>query len=256
MRIRNLIVASIAALMTIVACEPETDLGLPSIKIDGDGTMAFEAAGGDQQVKITATRDWMAECDAEWLILSPENGKASLDAQTVVVTAKENKGMDRTADIKFTIGMSSKTLTVTQKGPGGSTEALIVYANDFDKEVATQTYGSGTSWPYLDQFEGWMNEKGTGAANVTYTYAGMSARANSTSSSSYSDYEGSGNNNMFFGKSAYLAVKNIALGSAVNFTLSFGSEKYLKDGNSVFTNSEFHIWLSNDGGAKWVELTD
>ena len=256
MRIRNLIAASIAALMAIVACEPETDLGLPSIKIDGDGTMAFEAAGGDQQVKITATRDWMAECDAEWLILSPENGKASLDAQTVVVTAKENKGMDRTADIKFTIGMSSKTLTVTQKGPGGSTEALIVYANDFDKEVATQTYGSGTSWPYLDQFEGWMNEKGTGAANVTYTYAGMSARANSTSSSSYSDYEGSGNNNMFFGKSAYLAVKNIALGSAVNFTLSFGSEKYLKDGNSVFTNSEFHIWLSNDGGAKWVELTD
>jgi hypothetical protein len=43
MRIRNLIVASIAALMAIVACEPETDLGLPSIKIDGDGTMAFEA---------------------------------------------------------------------------------------------------------------------------------------------------------------------------------------------------------------------
>lgn len=248
--------ASIAALMAIVACEPETDLGLPSIKIDGDGTMAFEAAGGDQQVNITATRDWMAEYDVDWLMLSPENGKASLDAQTVVVTAKENKGMDRTADIKFTIGMSSKTVTVTQKGPGGSTEALIVYSNDFDKEVATQTYGSGTSWPYLDQFDGWKNEKGTGAANVTYAYNGMSARANSTSSSSYSDYEGSGNNNMFFGKSAYLAVKNISLGSAVNFTLSFGSEKYSKDNGSVFKNSEFHIWLSNDGGAKWVELTD
>lgn len=256
MRIRNLIVASIAALMAIVACEPETDLGLPSIKIDGDGTMAFEAAGGDQQVNITATRDWMAEYDVDWLMLSPETGKASLDAQTVVVTAKENKGMDRTADIKFTIGMSSKTVTVTQKGPGGSAEALIVYSNDFDKEVATQTYGSGTSWPYLDQFDGWKNEKGTGAANVTYAYNGMSARANSTSSSSYSDYEGSGNNNMFFGKSAYLAVKNISLGSAVNFTLSFGSEKYSKDNGSVFKNSEFHIWLSNDGGAKWVELTD
>ena len=126
MRIRNLIVASIAALMTLMSCDQVTDLGLPSIKVDGDGTIAFEAAGGDQQVTLTATRDWIAEYDAEWLILSPEGGEASLDAQTVTVTAKANTGMDRSADIKFTIGMSSKTVTVTQEGPGGSTEALIV----------------------------------------------------------------------------------------------------------------------------------
>lgn len=254
MRIRNLIVASIAALMTLMSCDQVTDLGLPSIKVDGDGTIAFEAAGGDQQVTLTATRDWIAEYDAEWLILSPEGGEASLDAQTVTVTAKANTGMDRSADIKFTIGMSSKTVTVTQKGPGGSTEALIVYANDFDKEKAEKTYGSGSSYPYLDQFDGWMNAKGTGAANVTYVYKGMSTRSNSTSNSDYSDYPGSGVNNLFFGANAYFAIKNIAVSDVAGFSLSFGTEKY--DGNdktAAFDPNEFHVYLSKDG-SKWVEL--
>ena len=50
MRIRNLIAASLAALMALVSCDPLTDLGLPSIKVDGNGTIAFESAGGDQQI--------------------------------------------------------------------------------------------------------------------------------------------------------------------------------------------------------------
>ena len=109
------------------------------------------------------------------------------------MTTLENTGLDREASLKFTIGMKSKYLTVYQDGPGGSAEALIVYYNDFDKEEATKTYGSSNgSWPYLDQFEGWKNAVGTGAADVSYSFKGMSARANSTSDSNYSDYPGSG----------------------------------------------------------------
>ncbi len=237
------------------ACqEPEQPLGTPDISLSAT-EMTFDVAGGEQQLEVKATRDWMAETDADWVVVSPESGKASGDAYTVTVTTLENTGLDREASVKFTIGMKSKYLTVTQAGPGGSAEALIVYHNDYDKEVAEKTYGSGSSWPYLDQFDGWKNAKGTGVANVDYAYSGMSARSNSTSNSSYSDYEGSGNNNMFFGKSAYLATKNIALGSATGFTLTFGTEKYSQDNGSVFKNSEFHIFLSNDG-QKWVELTD
>ena len=217
--------------------------------------MNFESACGEQTLTVTASRDWMVETDADWVVVSPESGLASADAQTVTVTVLENKGLDRSVDVKFTIGMKSKYLTVSQAGPGGSAEDLIVYYNDYDKEVAEKTYGSGSSWPYLDQFAGWQNQTGTGAANVTYSYSGMSARANSTSDSNYSDYAGSGNNNMFFGKSAYLATKNIALGGATDFTLTFGTEKYSQDNGSVFKNSEFHIYLSNDGN-KWVEFTD
>ena len=236
MKIRTLFCGIIASLAALVACqEEEVNLGTPNIVLS-ETEMNFESAGGEQTLTVTASRDWMVETDADWVVVSPESGLASADAQTVTVTVLENKGLDRSVDVKFTIGMKSKYLTVSQAGPGGSAEDLIVYYNDYDKEVAEKTYGSGSSWPYLDQFAGWQNQTGTGAANVTYSYSGMSARANSTSDSNYSDYAGSGNNNMFFGKSAYLATKNIALGGATDFTLTFGTEKYSQDNGSVFKN--------------------
>ena len=244
-----------SAVAFFAACTQENvDLGTPDITID-KSEMTFDVAGGNQTLIVTATRDWKVETDADWVVVSPESGAASADPQTVTVSVLENPDMDRNADIKFTIGMKSKYLTVSQAGPGGSPEALIVYYNDFDKEEATRTYGTGSSWPYLDQFEGWKNATGTGAANVEYAFKGMSARANSTSDSNYSDYAGSGKNNMFFGSAAYFSTNNIALNGATGLTLTFGTEKYSQDNGSVFTNSEYKIFLSNDG-AKWVELTD
>ena len=256
MKLQKLFWGALASLAAFAACEePEQNLGTPDISLSVT-EMTFDVAGGEQELAVSATRDWKVETDADWVVVSPESGAASAEAYKVTVTALENTGLDREASLKFTIGMKSKYLTVSQEGPGGSAEALIVYYNDFDKEEATKTYGnSGSSWPYLDQFEGWKNATGTGAADVEYAFNGMSARANSTSDSNYSDYEGSGKNNMFFGASAYFATKNIALGGAKDFTLTFGTEKYSQDNGSVFTNSEFHIFLSQDG-AKWVELTD
>lgn len=262
MRIRNLIAASLAALMALVSCDQLTDLGLPSIKVDGNGTIAFEVAGGDQQITVTATRDWVAEYDADWLILSPEGGKASLDAQTVTVTAKANTGMDRSADVKFTIGMSFKTVTVTQKGPGGSAEALIVYANDFDKEEAVK----GSSWTtYLDQFQGWHNEKGTGINTVTYGYQKMTARTNSANGSAgqhslYTELGASGTNYLWFGTApTHFAVKNITLPEGkTDYTLSFGTERYeYSEGTTVdntFNWNEFSVYVSADA-QKWVKLS-
>ena len=255
MKIKNLILAIVAASATFVACqEKNIHLGIPDIVLS-ETELTFDIAGGEKSISLTASRDWTVKSDVDWLVFSPESGAASADEQTVVVTALENTGLDRSVDIQITIGMMSEYLTVTQEGPQGSPEDLIIYYNDYDKVVAEKTYGSGSSWPYLDQFDGWMNETGTGAAGVQYAFSGMSARANSTSNSSYSDYAGSGNNNMFFGKSAYLATKNIALNGATGLSLSFGSEKYSQDLGSVFLNSEFHIFLSNDG-EKWVEFTE
>ncbi|MBQ8048338.1 MAG: BACON domain-containing protein [Bacteroidales bacterium] len=252
---RRFIFGVIASMAIFAACEQEEqNLGTPNLTLSMT-EMTFDEAGGNQTLTLNATRDWMVETNADWVVVNPESGSASADDQAVTVTVLENSGMDREVDLKFTIGMKSKYLTVSQAGPGGSAEALVVYYNDYDKVEAEKTYGSGSSWPYLDQFDGWMNETGTGAANVEYSYSGMSARANSTSDSNYSDYPGSGKNNMFFGKSAYLATKNIALGGATDFTLTFGTEKYSQDYGSVFTKSEYHIFVSNDA-AKWVEITD
>ena len=249
---------SLAALAVIpTACEEEDGpSGAPSIELS-EGTIEFEKAGETKTVKVTATRDWKVDVPStiDWISVDPKSGKGNGKATDVKITVLANDGMDREASIVFTIGFEDKALTVKQAGTG-SLEDLLIYYNDFDKTAAEKTYGtSGTSWPYLDQFDGWQNATGKGAGAEKYGYNAMSARSNSNSNGNYSDYDGSGVNNLFFGSSAYFLVQDIALGGNTNIALSFGSEKYLQDGESIFLNSEFHVYLSADA-AKWVELTD
>ena len=249
---------SLAALAVIpTACEEEDGpSGAPSIELS-EGTIEFEKAGETKTVKVTATRDWKVDVPStiDWISVDPKSGKGNGKATDVKITVLANDGMDREASIVFTIGFEDKALTVKQAGTG-SLEDLLIYYNDFDKTAAEKTYGtSGTSWPYLDQFDGWQNATGKGAGAEKYGYNAMSARNNSNSNGNYSDYDGSGVNNLFFGSSAYFLVQDIALGGNTNIALSFGSEKYLQDGESIFLNSEFHVYLSADA-AKWVELTD
>jgi RPA family protein len=157
--------------------------------------------------------------------------------------------MDRSADLKFTIGMKSKYLTVSQAGPGGSVEALIVYSNNFDKVAAVK---DGNYWPYPDQSDCWQNQTGSGSANVGFGAKNITVRNNSNSKE-YSN--ASGVNNIFFGKSGnYFMVSEIEMPSSKDFTLSFGTIRNLFDAtDNTFVNSEFHVWISNDG-EKWVEV--
>ena len=150
MKLRNLFVGAVAVVFALAGCqEKEQNLGTPDISISTN-ELTFDVEGGEQALTVNATRDWKVETDADWVVVDPAKGPASADDQTVTVTVLENTGMDRSADLKFTIGMKSKYLTVSQAGPGGSAEALIVYYNDYDKVEAENTYGSGKSWPYLD----------------------------------------------------------------------------------------------------------
>lgn len=241
---------------SFVACEePEKPQGPPSITLSVD-EIEFEREGGSKTLEMTASRDWIVNTpsDVDWISVSPKNGKWSNDPITIEITALSNDGINREAEIEFTIGFLSKTLVVKQLGTGSASD-LILYHNDFDKEEATKTYGSGSSYPYLDQFDGWQNQTGTGADAVSYAFNAVSARSNSTSNSNYSDYAGSGKNNLFFGANAYFLVQDIKLNGNTKLALTFGTEKYSQTLGSVFTKSEFHIYLSTDA-KKWVELTD
>lgn len=258
MKLRNFIYGLIAV-AGFAACQPEdTNLGVPDIEVSAE-EMSFDAAGGEQTLTVTATRDWMVDSDYDWVVVSPESGKASSAAQTVTVTVLENTGMDRTADLKFTIGMKSRYLTVSQAGPGGSADALVVYSNDFDKTKAEK--GSNGWATYLDSFEGWLNATGSGVETVTYGFDRMTARTNSGNGSagSYSDYVAlgaSGMNYLWFGSGTpYFAVKNITLPEGkTNFTLSFGTERYLYEAtDNTFNWNEFKAYISADG-KKWVRL--
>ncbi len=251
MKYKKLFTAILAAAAMLTACKQEKDYTLPEIKVNVLG-LDFEAASSSSTVTVDATRDWKVSTEADWISVSPDSGKAN-EEQTVTVTVLGNEGFNREAKLKFDITYDNRTVVLKQKGPAGSIEDAIIFFNNFDKEAATQTYGSGTSWPYLDQFDGWRNQTGSGVAAVSYGFNSISARNNSNSNGNYSDYEGSGLNNLLFGTDAYLRVSDIALGTGRNYTISFGTEKYLQNTDNTFKPSEFHVYISADG-QKWVEL--
>lgn len=255
MKLKNLFLGSFAltAMLFAQSCDDKNDgpTGAPSIELSTQ-TLDFEKDGGSQTIKLTATRDWNVTNVPDWIAVDPKSGNPA-ENKEVTVKVLENTGMDRSQEIKFTIGFDAKTLTINQKGTGSASE-LVVYHNDFDKELAVK---ESSGWKtYLDSFAGWKNETGSGIAAVEYAFNGMSARTSSgASNSSYSDYAGSGKNYLWFAKDAYFEVKNIALPeNSVNYALSFGSERNEYNAtDNTFNPSEFLVYVSNDG-SKWVAL--
>ena len=343
MKIRKFFAGLLMAAAVFAGCEEEEQLGIQDVTLGAD-QLEFTQEAGSQEMKFTATREWKAEYDADWVAVTPEGGQGSNAEQTMTVTVTENTGANRSAKVKVTIGMVEKSFTVSQAGPGGETDGVesltvkafiekadtenyyrltgkvsgfnaqwcsfditdetgkiyvysvteeskaewtakiknggtvvlqgkylyyeqksqhevvdaiiesftegsqsdsdepvdAIYFNDFDKETSAKV---NDKWPYCDEFDGWKNEKGSGAANVTYAFKSASPRATS------------GNNNIWMPKTgAYLAVHDITLGGATALELSFnvicGSPgNYKKE----FSSSAFKVWLSADK-AKWVEL--
>ena len=257
MKLRKLFLGVCSALAVFASCEQNENLGAASISLSTD-EVTFDADGGDQAITLKATRDWSVGEVPEWVAVSPEDGLASGDPQTVTVTVLKNDGYDRSADIKFAAGPKSKYLTVYQAGPLGSADALIIYSNNFDILKAQNNSG----WPYLDKnYDLWDNKTGSGAEAVEYEFGGkMSVRTSgkaSNDNSGYSHYAGSGTNKIFFGAApSTFKINKITLdGKSVNYTLTYGGQKYLQDGDSKFSFDEFKVYVSNDS-QKWVELND
>jgi len=254
MKFRYALMAVLASVALFSACEEEEELGLASLSSD-TSELSFDVPAGEQTISLIATRDWSVKSKPDWVAVDPDNGSASTKAQNVTITVQSNPDMDRTGNVIFTIGFAKHAVTVNQKGEAGSEEDALIYFNDFDKEASTASYGSGSSsWPSLEEFDGWKNETGNGIADVTYTYNTVTARSTSTSNSNYSDYDGSGSNNLFFGLNSFFAINEIALSGQTTFTLSFGTEMYRGSSyDNTFDHNIFHVLVSSDG-EKWVEL--
>ncbi len=245
-----------------MACENEGDDVVADPKVEVSATsLNFTNEEGNQTLEVKANAGWKAETDADWVTITPAAGNG--DATITVAVSANDTGAVRTTVVKVIAlhkeygAWDTKKVTVSQSATETPTaEEKLLYSDDFDGQEATKTYGSGSSWPYIDQFPEFANPEGPAAENVTYSGKGVSVRANSTSDSQYSDYAGSGLNNIFFGSSAYLQVNNITLAAGqTNLKLTFGSEKYTQDGDSTFKNEEFQIYVSKDGNA-WAEIKE
>ncbi len=219
----------------------------------------FSAEGGETSFIVKANRSWNAAVTADWFAVTP-NSSPNANHQTVStevkVTAFANtEASARQSVIAITIeGFPAPIeVTVNQLAEGQVATGEVIYYDNFDKVVAVKD--ANDKWPYMSTEYG--NPSPANQTGVTYESKNVTARANSGSNSDYSDYEGSGGNNMFFGASNHLTIKGISLaeleGNAL--TMTFGTEKYSQDNGSVFTPSEFHVYISGDNGAKWSEIS-
>ena len=242
-----------------VACEEQGDevVDNPTVSLSTT-TLNFAQEEGSQTVDVAANAEWKVENDTDWVTVTPEHGDK--DGVITVAVSMNDTGAVRSATIKVIAlhkdygNWETKKLTVNQSGDSNVTvEEKLLYSDNFDGKEATKTYGSGSSWPYIDQFPEFANPEGEAAANVTYSGSGVSVRANSTSNSSYSDYAGSGSNNIFFGGGAYFQINDIAPLEGVNFKVTFGTEKYTQDGDSTFRPEEFLMYISKNGTA-WAPV--
>ena len=231
------------------AADPQVDLSV--------STLNFTQEEGSQTVDVTSNADWKVDNATDWVTVTPERGNGN---KTLTVTVSmNNTGAVRTADVKVIAlhkeygNWETKVLKVSQSADSQATvDEVLLYSDDFDGQTATKTYGnSGGSWPYIDQFPEFANPKGDAAANVTYTGSKVSVRANQPSNqSTYSNYAGSGSNNIFFGDGGYFVVNNIAPLSAddKNYKITFGVQKYAgSDGDSSFNYTDFLLYISKDG---------
>ncbi len=133
--------------------------------------------------------------------------------------------------------------------------AGAIYYSTFDKSLSSESFGDGSQWPFLDQFDGWINHKGSGADAVTYDYEHMSVRSNQSSKGTLSLYEGSGKNNIFFSTAPnHFTIGKIAVPSR-NLRLSFGAQRYAQGGSNQFIRSDFEVRLSADGQT-WSQALD
>ena len=235
--------------------EDDSKSATPTLSVSTESLVFTDATEKTQTVQITANCEWkVVTSSLEWATVEPMNGRGN---GTISVSVQElPAGTNlREGKISFTLihaefgnwGTAEQSIAVSQVAGSDVPTGEIAYANNFDKEAATQTYGSGNSWPYTDQFEGWKNESGYGITDVTYTTSGISVRNNSNSNNNYSDYAGSGVNNLLFSSNSNFTIEKIAVNS-VNLRLTFGTERYAYgEDDNTFNHDEFKVQLSNDG---------
>ena len=122
MKLKSLFFAALAAVFSFASCEEmgkDQDLGTPAITISAS-EMTFATAGETKTLTLVASRDWKVENVPAWLTVTPAQGKASVDEQTITLTAAANTAYSVEAKLTFTIMMDSKTLKVSQEGPQGT----------------------------------------------------------------------------------------------------------------------------------------
>lgn len=207
---------------------------------------------GSKTIAVRTNVDFkFSKSQSDWLTISKSDNNLSFvysenqseEAREAVITLSN---ADYNISEQFLFVQGGKPQSSGGDNPGGEDGDVIFY-EDFDAQTATYNGDS-----YVADY---VNPAGTGAADVFYDYSNMLVRSNiPTDDDGYSNYAGSGVNNLHFQSDASLEIHQISLpASHDKYELTFGAERYLSGDDNTFDNSEFHVYLSQDG-ASWVEI--
>ena len=207
---------------------------------------------GSKTIAVRSNVDFkFSKSQSDWLTVSKSNNNLSFvysenqseEAREAVITLSN---ADYNISEQFRFVQGGKPQSGGSDTPGGE-DGEVVFYEDFDAQTATY---NGDSY-----VEDYVNPAGSGAADVFYDYSSVLVRSNiPTDDDGYSNYAGSGVNNLHFQSDASLEIHQISLPATQDkYELTFGAERYIKNEDNTFDNSEFHVYLSQDG-ASWVEI--
>ena len=238
--------------------------GTEKYEQDGDSTFRNEefilsiSKNGEEWAPIEYTYPYSNSAEGRWNVATANFTLANVPEALYIKFEAKVGSVYRIDDLKLFVGNGGQAVdldnieVVAPEPP--TTDAL--FFDNFDGKTAVKD-GSGY-WPYIADFPEMKNAAGPAAVNVAYEGYNTTVRNNSNSNGTYSDYDGSGLNNIFFGKdNAWFAIKDLTLEpTQKNLILTFGGDKYMQSGNSTFSTSEFLVSISGDG-QKWsnVEYT-
>ena len=162
---KNYLYLLLMPLLVIASCEkpePEPEPVAGQITLASEESIVLSDDGGSQQVAFTASLDWTASADKDFVTVEPKTGQAGENAVTIKAVAN-TEYEDRTAVVTLNCGEDSKEIKVTQKKKGALVLAESVISVEAEgKTVTIAAKATSNVTATVDQnAQAWISEAKT-----------------------------------------------------------------------------------------------
>lgn len=176
MKFKTLVLAALAVFAA--SCQKPEKLGSPNVEVKNASEINLAQEGAEADIQIISTLDWKLKDYTDeiksWLVITPSEGKASNEVQTIHLRAIANEGGNRQAVISiYGNVLYNATVTVVQNGPKGdigSAEAVTV-AEFLRRADNTKEYlleGKISRVTISDKFKGFDLADNSGSVQVVF----------------------------------------------------------------------------------------
>ena len=120
------------------SCQNDTTEGFKGFESDKSEIKA-KAAGGEHSITIRSDREWTAQADVPWLMISPANGRGEVECRVKVDSTLVND--PRTTTVRFmSDGEILQQIAITQDGFAHSIAASTDFVSIEASAVRAERY--------------------------------------------------------------------------------------------------------------------